>query len=126
VVRAAKRLHVLREADAKPRTQRQASARLDAAMDAAVEHTGLATDPRRQDSLMGQIGALYNAAALADLEVPVPGDRHRRPDMPPAATTADVGPDTTPESATDIHESRDEAPTTGPWARPASAGPPAA
>ncbi|GAA5060944.1 hypothetical protein HNP84_008891 [Thermocatellispora tengchongensis] len=72
VALAAKRARALREAGASERKMRIALAKLDQAMDRAVEHTGLAADPARQEALLSQIGALYNTSALIDLTPPVP------------------------------------------------------
>jgi hypothetical protein len=47
----------------------------------AVEHAGLATDTSHQDALLAQMGALYGAAALADLTPPAPW--HQRPALAP-------------------------------------------
>lgn len=91
VALAAKRARALRESGASERRMRTALAKLDRAMDAAVEHTGLANDAERQEALLSQIGALYNTAALMDLRPPVPWhhddevprDEHGRPLAPP-------------------------------------------
>ncbi|GAA1275370.1 hypothetical protein GCM10009677_31020 [Sphaerisporangium rubeum] len=72
VALAAKRARALREAGASDRRMRVALAKLDRVMDQAVEHTGLAVDPARQEALLSQIGALYNTSALIDLRPPVP------------------------------------------------------
>ncbi|GLW06408.1 hypothetical protein Misp01_15380 [Microtetraspora sp. NBRC 13810] len=72
VALAAKRARALRESGASDRKMRTALARLDQAMDQAVEHTGLAVDAARQQALLSQIGALYNTSALMDLTPPVP------------------------------------------------------
>ncbi|MBP2705851.1 hypothetical protein JOL79_18740 [Microbispora sp. RL4-1S] len=72
VALAAKRARALREAGASQRKMRVALAKLDRAMDRAVEYTGLAVDDKRQEELLSQIGALYNTAALIDLTPPVP------------------------------------------------------
>ncbi|GAA0410810.1 hypothetical protein GCM10009530_74150 [Microbispora corallina] len=72
VALAAKKARALREAGASDRKMRVALARLDKAMDRAVEYTGLAIDDKRQEALLSQIGALYNTAALIDLTPPVP------------------------------------------------------
>ncbi|WP_431928464.1 hypothetical protein [Nonomuraea jabiensis] len=71
VALAAKRAKMLRESGASARKLRAALAKLDKAMDAAVEHTGLAVDQERQETLLSQIAAIYNTAALVDAE-PVP------------------------------------------------------
>nr|BFE81745.1 hypothetical protein GCM10020093_043460 [Planobispora longispora] len=72
VALAAKKARQLREAGAPERKMRAALAKLDREMDRAVEHTGLAADPARQEALLAQIGALYNTSALIDLRPPVP------------------------------------------------------
>ncbi|MEU8195208.1 winged helix-turn-helix transcriptional regulator [Microbispora amethystogenes] len=69
VALAAKRVRALREAGAPDRKMRGALARLDKAMDAAVEHTGLAQDTERQERLLAQLGALYNTVGLTEVKV---------------------------------------------------------
>lgn len=49
-----------------------AQARLDRAMRSAVAHAGLAADPARQRLLLAQLGAMYNADALANLTPDAP------------------------------------------------------
>lgn len=80
---AAKRVRALRASKAWEWRQHRARRRLDAAMGAAVEHAGLASDPMQQEALMAQLGALYHAAALADLTPAAPWDRR------PAAVALD-------------------------------------
>jgi hypothetical protein len=75
LARAAKRARALQVADARAWRQGWAQRRLDTAMAAAVEHTGLASDAGVQDALLGQLGALYNAASLVDLAPRAPWDR---------------------------------------------------
>ncbi len=75
VALAAKNARALREAGASPRKQRNALARLDRAMDRAVEHTGLVQDPARQEQMLAQIAALYNTAKLTEIQ-PVPFWHH--------------------------------------------------
>ncbi|GII32274.1 hypothetical protein Pmi06nite_57160 [Planotetraspora mira] len=82
VALAAKRARALREAGASDRRMRAALTRLDREMDRAVEYTGLAIDAERQEALLSQIGALYNTAALIDLNPPVPWAPE--PEEPPA------------------------------------------
>lgn len=83
VARRAKRLRTLQALNAKPGRQERAQRRLDRAIDAAVEHAGLATNPARQAALMAQIATLYNAAALADLSPASPWDvPQERPTAP--------------------------------------------
>ncbi|WP_043621985.1 hypothetical protein [Nonomuraea candida] len=72
VALAAKKAKALRENGASERKMRAALARLDKAMDQAVEHTGLAVDPQRQEALLAQIAALYNTSALIDADPRVP------------------------------------------------------
>jgi hypothetical protein len=91
VALAAKRAKALREGGASERKIRAALAKLDRAMDQAVEHTGLAVDPARQEALLAQIAALYNTTALIDADPRVPwepeADHHpvpARPALPPA------------------------------------------
>jgi len=52
-------------------------------MDQAVEHTGLAVDPVRQEALLQQIGALYNTNALIDADPRVPWARDPEPEPRP-------------------------------------------
>ena len=87
VALAAKRARALRAAGASDRRMRRALAKLDRAMDQAVEYTGLAHDPARQEALLSQIGALYNSSALMDLKPPVPWE----PEQENAAQPALVG-----------------------------------
>ncbi|GAA4530822.1 MULTISPECIES: hypothetical protein [Nonomuraea] len=91
VALAAKRAKALREAGAPDRKMRAALAKLDKAMDQAVEHTGLAVDQGRQEALLAQIAALYNTTALIDADPRVPWEPERdhrpvpaRPELPPA------------------------------------------
>src|SRR5690606_22846901 len=65
VALAAKRAKALREAGASERKLRAAFAKLDKAMDAAVELAGLAVDESRQKALLDQIDALNSTEALA-------------------------------------------------------------
>jgi len=65
VALAAKRAKALREAGASERKLRAAFAKLDKAMDAAVELAGLAVDESRQKALLAQIDALNSTEALA-------------------------------------------------------------
>ncbi|PZG02116.1 hypothetical protein [Nonomuraea aridisoli] len=89
VALAAKRAKALRENGASERKLRHALAKLDKAMDQAVEHTGLAVDPARQEALLAQIAALYNTSALIDADPRVPWESDpnpvpARPALPPA------------------------------------------
>ncbi|MFI7448039.1 hypothetical protein ACIBQX_11125 [Nonomuraea sp. NPDC049714] len=65
VALAAKRAKALREAGAPERKLRAAFAKLDKAMDQAVEHTGLSDDETRQSALLARIDALNSTATLA-------------------------------------------------------------
>jgi hypothetical protein len=65
VALAAKKAKALREAGASDRKQRRAFARLDKAMDRAVEHTDLPDDETRQTALLKRIDSLNSTAALA-------------------------------------------------------------
>ncbi len=84
VALAAKRARALRAAGASDRRMRRALTKLDRAMDQAVEYTGLAVDPARQEALLSQIGALYNSTALMDLKPPVPWEPEQAEQAPPA------------------------------------------
>lgn len=91
VALAAKKARSLREQGVSERKLRVAMARLDRAMDQAVEHTGLAVDPSRQEALLQQIAALYNTAKLIDADPRVPWAAETdhqpvpaRPALPPA------------------------------------------
>jgi hypothetical protein len=83
LAREAKHLRELRAADAANWRQRRARRRLDAAMEAAVEHAHLASDPARQDEMRDQLGALNAAETLAGLAPAAPWDRR-------AAETAEI------------------------------------
>jgi hypothetical protein len=67
VARAAKRARTLEQAGARAWRQRRALVRLDRALDRAVEHSGLASDPDRQRQMLDQIGAMYSAGDLRHL-----------------------------------------------------------
>ncbi|WP_327091662.1 hypothetical protein OIE66_13830 [Nonomuraea sp. NBC_01738] len=89
VALAAKRAKALREGGGSERKVRLALAKLDKAMDQAVEHTGLAVDPSRQEALLAQIAALYNTSKLVDADPRVPWEQDHqpvpaRPALPPA------------------------------------------
>jgi hypothetical protein len=77
LARAAKRLRELRAAGAASLRQRQALRRLDKAMEGAVEHADLASDPARQDQMRDQLGALNAAGSLASLDTQAPWDRRQ-------------------------------------------------
>ncbi|MEU1731368.1 hypothetical protein [Streptosporangium sp. NPDC020145] len=67
VALAAKRARALRETGASDRKVRGALAKLDKALDRAVEHTGLARDHLMQTALLDQITTLYGGASLLEL-----------------------------------------------------------
>jgi hypothetical protein len=54
------------------RKQQRALAKLDRAMERAVEYGGLGTDSARQDMLLAQLGLLYNTASLLELTPEAP------------------------------------------------------
>ncbi|WP_194244342.1 hypothetical protein [Nonomuraea phyllanthi] len=68
VALTAKRARALRETGASDRKQARALAKLDKAMDRAVEHTGLVQDQARQQQMLAQIAALYNTAKLTEIQ----------------------------------------------------------
>ena len=73
VARAAKQVRVLRAAtEVDPRRLARAEQKLDKAMEAAVEHAGVATDPARQRAMIAQVGALFHAGTVAELDVAPP------------------------------------------------------
>jgi hypothetical protein len=74
LARAAKQVRVLRVAGARPSRLRWALRRLESALEAAVEHAALATDPARQDQMLAQLGALNAAESLAALQSRAPWD----------------------------------------------------
>lgn len=78
LARAAKKLRELRATGAASWRQQRARRQLDAALEAAVEHAGLASDPARQDQMRDQIGALTAAETLASLDAEAPWDRSAR------------------------------------------------
>jgi hypothetical protein len=67
VARAAKRLRHLQRTGAKQKKQLKALEQLEAAVERAVEHADLATDPARRQQLLARIEMLYTAAQLAEL-----------------------------------------------------------
>ncbi|WP_021592045.1 hypothetical protein [Actinomadura welshii] len=82
LARVANQVRRLEAAGAKPRRKRRALARLDRAMDAAVEHAGLATDPSARAALLDQLAALYHAAGLAEVAPPNPWTAPAAPAQP--------------------------------------------
>jgi hypothetical protein len=105
VALAAKKAKALREGGASERKVRAALAKLDKAMDQAVEHTGLAVDQARQEALLAQIAALYNTSKLVDADPRVPWEQDHQPvparALPPVLAELvdddDVIYDTTPQ-----------------------------
>ncbi|WP_378786644.1 hypothetical protein ACFMQL_20690 [Nonomuraea fastidiosa] len=82
VALAAKKAKMLREGGASERKIRAALAKLDKAMDQAVEHTGLAVDQSRQEALLAQIAALYNTSALIDAKPASPWEPAKETPVP--------------------------------------------
>jgi hypothetical protein len=82
LARAAKRLRELRASGARHWRQQRARRRLDRALEAAVEHADLASDPARQDQMRDQIAALTAAESLAGLSIAAPWDRREATDAP--------------------------------------------
>jgi hypothetical protein len=76
LARAAQRVRVLAATNGKAPVWRvrRAERHLAAAMTGAVEFAGLASDPARQEDLLAQLGALYRARSLAELDAPAPWD----------------------------------------------------
>ncbi len=75
LARAAKQLRERRASGAAAWRQERAGRRLDRALEAAVEHAGLASDPARQDQMRDQIAALNAAESLAGFTAAAPWDR---------------------------------------------------
>lgn len=67
VALAAKRARALRDGGGSPRRLRRALARLDKALDQAIEHTGLARDQLMQAALLDEVTTLYGGTGLMDL-----------------------------------------------------------
>ncbi|MFI6387012.1 hypothetical protein ACIBHY_47880 [Nonomuraea sp. NPDC050547] len=100
VALAAKRAKALREGGGSERKVRAALAKLDKAMDQAVEHTGLAVDPQRQEALLAQIAALYNTSKLVDADPRVPWEpEHDHQPVPARAL---------PPALTQLHDDEDD------------------
>lgn len=72
VAKAAAKVRALRRDEAWDWRIEFAQRRLDRAMRSAVAHAGLAADPARQQTLIAQLGSMYNADALADLTPDAP------------------------------------------------------
>jgi hypothetical protein len=72
LARSAMRLRVLSATGAAGWRRRRAQRRLHRAAVAAVDGAGLGSAPASHETLMRQIGALYNATALAELSPPAP------------------------------------------------------
>ncbi|MFI9553756.1 hypothetical protein [Nonomuraea endophytica] len=88
VALAAKRAKMLRATGTRERKMRAALAKLDKAMDRAVEHAGVALDRDRQTELLAQIAALYNTAALLDAEPAPPWELKKETPVPSEALEA--------------------------------------
>jgi hypothetical protein len=67
VALAAKRVRGLRAAGVSGRRMRSALAKLDRALERAVEHTGIAHDTDLQAALLDQVSTLYGGISLVDL-----------------------------------------------------------
>lgn len=67
VAKAAKRARALETRGGRKRKVRAARARLDRALERAVEYAGLASDPERQRAMLDQIGSLYGSGSLLAL-----------------------------------------------------------
>lgn len=72
VALAAQRLRTLRATAGREWRRRWAERRLDATMRAAIEHTAITEDEDSQEALLGRIGALFHARALAEMEPDAP------------------------------------------------------
>jgi hypothetical protein len=120
---AAKHARTARMSEGKraQKAQRKALARLERAMEGAVEYGGLGTDPVRQDMLLSQLGVLYNATSLLDVEATAPWARSVPGAMPGAVPGSAAGsaPGSMPGSAAD------PAPGSMPGSMPGSAADPA-
>lgn len=79
VALAAKRARALREAGAKPKKVTAALAKLDRALEKAVEHTALARDPKAQSALLDQLATLYGGPRLLDLNGQAPWEQLDHP-----------------------------------------------
>ncbi|MDF5758763.1 hypothetical protein [Spongiactinospora sp. TRM90649] len=79
VALAAKRARALYDAGAKPKKQAAALARLDKALDRAVEYTDLARNPRTRAAMLDQITTLYGARGLLSLPAAGPWEHDDHP-----------------------------------------------
>ncbi|MEU8362290.1 hypothetical protein AB0C27_40360 [Nonomuraea sp. NPDC048882] len=79
VALAAKKAKALRDGGAKPTSLARALARLDKAMDKAVEHTALSRDRVVQAALLDQVSTLYGAPRLLDLTGQAPWEHLDHP-----------------------------------------------
>ncbi|MGI5273120.1 hypothetical protein ACQEUU_37780 [Nonomuraea sp. CA-218870] len=68
VALAIKKVRALQQANAPARKVQKALAKLDKAMDAAVEYASLAVDEARQEALLAQIDTLYSTGVLVKRE----------------------------------------------------------
>lgn len=76
---AAKHARDLRDSAALPRRRHRARARLETALERAVTHTDLATNPNRQQHLLAHLGALYHSEALLDARAAPPWSPTKSP-----------------------------------------------
>lgn len=79
VALAAKKAKALRDVGAKPKKVARALARLDRAMDRAVEHTALSRDRVVMTALLDQVSTLYGAPRLLDLPGQAPWEHLDHP-----------------------------------------------
>ncbi|MDP4501122.1 hypothetical protein [Nonomuraea turcica] len=79
VALAAKKAKALRDGGAKPKKLARALARLDKAMDKAVEHTAVSRDRRVMAALLDQVSTLYGAPRLLDLPGQAPWEHLDHP-----------------------------------------------
>jgi hypothetical protein len=79
VALAAKRARALREVGASPRKRARSLAKLDRALERAVEHTKLSRDQVTQAALLDQLSTLYGAPRLLDLPGQAPWEHLDHP-----------------------------------------------
>ncbi|QXJ25977.1 hypothetical protein AGRA3207_007549 [Actinomadura graeca] len=96
LARAARRLRILRHADAARWRQHRAQRHLNKALDRAIEYTGLINDPASKNVLTTMLATMYHAGDLADLAVPGPwlpgpgGGRSTSPRTEPGSADRDA------------------------------------
>jgi hypothetical protein len=90
VALAAKRAKALRVASASERKVGRALAKLDKALDKAVEHTGLARNEPMMRSLLDEVTTLYGGAKLMDLPDVAPWEHLDHPAVTGAAKNRDA------------------------------------